>query len=405
MIISGRPISPDNGTIGSPATYDGFVPVAAALDKFSLAYFSSYGPAPDLTFAPYLAAPGVAIRSSVNFNQYALKSGTSMAAPCIAGVFAALSGALEQKGLLPSGEERAQRLTALLMNTAIPLENEDGLVPVRGQGAGVYRTDRASVSTAIALGESGDPFVELGKLPANVNGRTVTLTLQNFGSAPVRYSIPAQTVYTEDTAAPSQRCVAIPGARWTPSADSVEVPAGQSVQVTFTLETAADLAGYLEGYFCLIGEGVPDLNVPYLGFCGDERGPMVLTQGELAPTMMALTMDGETPSFEPAGALSPNADGYCDVLVPFYFQLRNAQRVDYSILDADYQTVTECAQVVGVPKDLYQSCVDDGLAGKFDVESPQPMLALTGWYCDAHANAIRPAGQRFLCFARHIAWR
>lgn len=76
-----------NGPVAYPAALDGVVAVAATDEADAKADFSSFGPQVDL------AAPGVDIRSTLPGGMYGTKSGTSMAAPHVAGV-AALIAAL-----------------------------------------------------------------------------------------------------------------------------------------------------------------------------------------------------------------------------------------------------------------------------------------------------------------------
>ena len=65
-----------------PAAYDSVIAVGATTENDNLAYFSSYG------FEQELVAPGVDINSTSLGNSYGLSSGTSLAAPHVAGVAA-----------------------------------------------------------------------------------------------------------------------------------------------------------------------------------------------------------------------------------------------------------------------------------------------------------------------------
>jgi subtilisin family serine protease len=79
------------GDDGPPAQYPQVYTVGASTRTNTLAVFSSRGPAQAGTqtlIKPNIVAPGDGVRSSYPGNQYAVLSGTSMAAPHIAGVIA-----------------------------------------------------------------------------------------------------------------------------------------------------------------------------------------------------------------------------------------------------------------------------------------------------------------------------
>ena len=67
--------------------------VSFANSKPVAAYFSTWGPTNELLLKPEIAAPGYDIISTVTDNEYEEMSGTSMAAPYIAGVAALYLGA------------------------------------------------------------------------------------------------------------------------------------------------------------------------------------------------------------------------------------------------------------------------------------------------------------------------
>jgi subtilisin family serine protease len=81
-----------SGMHGSPGNYDISIGVGASDINDDLAIFSDWGTVLQHggLAKPDLCAPGVSIRSAVPGGGYALKSGTSMAAPCVAGAIALL---------------------------------------------------------------------------------------------------------------------------------------------------------------------------------------------------------------------------------------------------------------------------------------------------------------------------
>ncbi|MDO8143040.1 MULTISPECIES: S8 family serine peptidase [unclassified Isoptericola] len=247
--------------------------------------FSSYGLAPDLSLKPDLAAPGGNIRSTYPLAKggYATLSGTSMAAPHVAGAAALL--------LEADPEIAATEMRDLLQNTAEPILYAGAYVEtVHGQGAGLIDVPAAYAATTsvtpakISLGESvvdrvdGEPVFE----PV-----TTTLTVANDSDAEVTYTMGHTTALATygDTFAPTLSTIAGTAEF---SDTEVTVPAGESAEVDVTI-TSPGFDGYqvlYGGFIEITGDDGSETSVPYAGFDGDYQDieaitPIDLGDGEM----------------------------------------------------------------------------------------------------------------------------
>ena len=113
VFAAGNP-SAGPGSIGTPANAPEAIAVGATTEYDSLAYFSGQGPSfyPDEQ-KPELSAPGSYVLSSVDSGGYDSYSGTSMAAPHVAGLIALLVSADLQDGVRDFDVEEMERLMTL----------------------------------------------------------------------------------------------------------------------------------------------------------------------------------------------------------------------------------------------------------------------------------------------------
>ncbi|MGT2797314.1 S8 family serine peptidase [Streptococcus intermedius] len=132
-----------------------------------LSDFSSWGVTTDGQLKPDVTAPGGSIYSSLNDNTYGSMSGTSMAAPHVAGVAALVKQYLEKHYPEKSPAEISSLVKALIMSTAKPHMNKEtgAYTSPRQQGAGIVDT-AAAVSTGLYVtGEDNNyPSVSLGNV-------------------------------------------------------------------------------------------------------------------------------------------------------------------------------------------------------------------------------------------------
>lgn len=274
-----------------------------------LSDFTSYGQTVELEFGPHVAAPGGAITSTypLDHDEYAVLSGTSMAAPHAAGAAALMLEA--EPGIDPLD------LRDRLQNTAAPMPWS--LAPGVGytdyahrQGAGLIQVDDA-IST--------EQHVEPGHLSlGDGDGDSTTLTLHNDGDEDVEYAIehgieefPAGTLGTAASSfAPTSL---VPGSD-IDAPETVTVPAGGSAEVEVTV--SAPEFGWPNhqygGYITLTpdGDDPETLHVPYAGYEGDYRdlplfgyyaGPDEFVEQE--PQLSRVVYDeGEVDGYEPVEA-------------------------------------------------------------------------------------------------------
>ena len=238
----------------------------------TIASSSSYGPAPDLSVKPDLAAPGGSILSTYPLERggYSNVSGTSMASPHVAGAAALL---LEARP-----HTRAEDVRAIFQASADPRpwwgNPSLGLLDqVHRQGAGMLDIDGAILEASsvtpgrLALGESQSG-------PA-----TRRLTIENDGPTTLTYTLSHAPALATGPNTFSVSALNAPAAV-SFSATTVTVRPRHRARVDVTITphaTLPDRAVY-GGYIVVTpsGGGAP-LRVPYTGFKGDYQAIPVLT--------------------------------------------------------------------------------------------------------------------------------
>jgi hypothetical protein len=253
-----------------------------ALTGGFLSTYTSWGPTWEVDVKPQLAAPGGDILSTypLELGGYAVLSGTSMACPLAAAVYALIA---EVRGTLdPSTLEN------LLSATSNPNLFNDGaetysfLAPVAQQGSGLIQAYDAAYSTTLLSVSSlsfndTDHFIETGNF-----------TIENMGAEDVTYALSnvvAATAYTldPDSIFPSifpNELVSTAGASLAFSSDKITIPAGSSALVTVTPTPPAGLDAerlpVYSGYITLNSTAGESLSLPYLGVVGSLHDATVL---------------------------------------------------------------------------------------------------------------------------------
>ncbi|MDU5892658.1 MAG: S8 family serine peptidase, partial [Atopobium minutum] len=167
------------GSIGTPASYPEAFAVGALRKDDKIAKFSLRGPSDyEGDIKPDISAPGVNILSSVPNNLYALRSGTSMASPHVAGVAALVYQANPQ--LTPDQVEQ------IITSTATPLSDEENVSkPNHAYGYGKINAYNA-VKAAQKAKESGSADVNNNGL-ATLSGK-ILAPGQDEGAATIKHS-------------------------------------------------------------------------------------------------------------------------------------------------------------------------------------------------------------------------
>ncbi|MBR5637614.1 MAG: S8 family serine peptidase, partial [Pseudobutyrivibrio sp.] len=176
-------------------------------DGYTMSDFSSVGVPGTLDLKPEITAPGGNIFSTRDDGTYGLMSGTSMAAPSIAGQSALVQQYIRENDLAELNGVSIRTLAqSLLMSTAAPLyegnDRENGLeYSPRAQGAGLANVQDAITSPSYILvgdkeGNDGKVKVVLGDDPEKTGSYSFDFDVYNMDVDP-QYYVLDSTVLTE----------------------------------------------------------------------------------------------------------------------------------------------------------------------------------------------------------------
>jgi len=278
-----------------------------------LSTYTTWNPTFEMDVKPQLAAPGGMILSTWPqvLGSYAVISGTSMACPIVAGIFALISNV---RGTLDPAT-----IENLLSATSNPQLLNDGtttfgtLAPVMQQGSGLVQAYDAAYTTTL-LSKSSLAYNDTANLVDTLN-----FTITNLGDEDVTYelsNVGASTGYTFSTDIYPD---VFPGLELTAeyatidfSESTVTVPAGGDVTVAVTV-TPPNIDGsrlpVYSGYIALNGTNGDSLSLPYNGAVGSLNAVQVLDVGYLSltsdPDLNPIT--GNASFVLPANTTNPDA--------------------------------------------------------------------------------------------------
>lgn len=253
--------------VSQPATAAAALAVGSVGRTDALSVFSSRGPSIyDGSVKPDLSAPGegiIAARAAGTGvgqpadEQYARMSGTSMAAPHVAGAAALLAQ--------QHPDWRAERLKAALMSTSRPAA---GGVSVYGAGAGVV--DLARAVTQQVTAEVGSlSFGELSWPHAGQAPVTRTIGYRNDGDTPVTLTL--------DLAVTDAQSKPAPAGTFSLDNSVLTIPPHASAQAAVTLDRTRSTGQFGGWATARNADGTVVVRTPLGGYVEEEKYAVTLT--------------------------------------------------------------------------------------------------------------------------------
>ncbi|WP_192929719.1 S8 family serine peptidase [Alkaliphilus serpentinus] len=370
--------------------------------------FTSWGVTPSLELKPEITAPGGQIYSTLQDDEYGTMSGTSMAAPHVAGGSALVLEYIKENPLYESLSlaEQTRLAKVLLMNTAnVVYDGSNIEVSPRRQGAGlmdlygavttpVRLVDATTNEAKVELKDFEDTTITMDFRAINdsdeeatydVNVAVITDYIHSLGLN----LLEADYIYDAIVDAPA----------------SITVPANDEYEFSVTIDIGEDETIYrnmfVEGFVTLVdpNDENPSLSVPYVGFYGDWGEPNILDG------MNYIDSEGES-YFEASGMIYWDAEGggyyystprifmnpgteagYLEGtgnVTPYLSFMRNAEFVNYKILDEEGNHLRTILMQQFVRKNF----IDGG------AEQPVRMISAAEW--DGTVNGeVLPDGDYF----------
>lgn len=284
-----------------------------ATDKYHTSDFSSWGFTPDLKLKPDITTLGEHVVSSVNSSADAYETwkGTSMATPRMAGYSAMMKEMLltsensEKFGDIINRDGIVNTINTVLMNTAELITDEESGLPVspRKQGSGMVNINSAlNADVYISVDGNETPKAEIGYSEDGTYSFSVTINNLSDTDKQMKldtiintdnYTYEEETGKYVDTLTPLRLDKTVITYSETDEDNIVSVPAGESANVTVSIELDKDdmeqlmqvftNGFYVDGFLKITDED-NEYSVAISGFAGDWLKQSVFDeQGLLQP--------------------------------------------------------------------------------------------------------------------------
>lgn len=394
--------NPDIGTVSTPSIIRDAISVAASgIDNQSntsyMAEFSSWGVTPTLELKPEITANGVSIYSTLQNNKYGVKSGTSMAAPYVAGEMAKILQYINENSSRISmfsevtPLERVRLAKNLAMNTATILYDEYSQpYSPRRQGAGMINAKNATKTPVILLDKiTYDSKVEL----KDFSDTTFNINLEaiNYGTEDITYDVELYVLgdlvsnnNNQDFNRNILRSQQIRGVTVS-KPDSITISGNKTRDIDISIDISNGLIPgidepleknmFIEGFVVLKSQNspYPDISIPYVGFFGEWSSP------DSPKILDGMSKFGEKSFYSSSGmvdsngnymgwapgssggyngsydriAISPETSSTQQGTMAVVSFMRNAEEVQYNILDSNGKLLRKLTTEKNVIKNYF----------------------------------------------------